>query len=79
MTKYGNEMSKTGNRLFIIGLVIAMGLLFVVLSQPVWNSKHLISQQESDCKAVHGVEIVDHGMFGDTYSCNAYLDKGVKQ
>jgi hypothetical protein len=52
-------------------------LLFVVLTQPAWNSKKLIEQQTNDCKKVGGVQIIDHGMFGDTYSCEPHLDKGV--
>ena len=72
---YGKELSKTQNIFWTGGIIFVGVLLFVVLSQPIWNAKHLINQQESDCKAQNGVEIVDHGMFGDYYSCQPYLDK----
>lgn len=61
--------------MFWFMVVPALVLLFVVLTQPVWNAKHLIQQQTDDCKKVGGVQIIDHGMFGDTYSCQQRLDK----
>lgn len=33
------------------------------------------SKLTNDCKLRHGVLIVDHGLFGDTYSCESRLDK----
>lgn len=57
---------------FVLGLLVLLG---VVLAQPAWNSKHLIAQITSDCKQRRGVLIVDHGMFGNTYSCESRLDK----
>lgn len=76
---YGSELSKTQNRIFTIGIIFAVGLLFIALTQPVWNAKKLIQQEKDDCKAVHGILIIDHGMFGDTYSCNPDYSKGVQQ
>lgn len=78
MSTYGKEVSKAQNHIYI-GVAICIGvLLFVVLMQPVWNAKQLIGQQAADCKKVGGVQVIDHGMFGDTYSCEPRLDKGVK-
>lgn len=61
------------NKFFIAGITVIATLVFVALSQPAWNSKHLIRQTTDDCKQRHGVLIVDHGMFGDNYSCQSYL------
>lgn len=76
---YGKEFNTVENKLFIGGIIFAMLLLFVALSQPVWNSKKLIQQKTDDCKAVHGVLIIDHGTFGDTYSCQPRFDRGIKE
>lgn len=65
-------------KIFMWMAIAAVLLLGVVLMQPVWNAKHLIQQQTDDCKKVGGVQIIDHGMFGDTYSCQPRLDRGVK-
>lgn len=75
---YGNEMSKTQNTMFTIGLVFAMGLLFIVMTQPVWNSTKMIADFKAKCDAQHGVQYVHHGMFGDTYECLPLLDKGIQ-
>lgn len=72
MTTIGKE-SKIEKYMFWFMIVPALILLFVALSQPVWNANNLISQQENDCKARHGIEIVDHGLFGNTYSCESNL------
>jgi hypothetical protein len=76
MSKYGVKSTRLQERLFMAGLIFTMVLLFIVLSQPVWNAKHLIQQQTNDCKKVGGVQVIDHGMFGDTYSCQPRLDRG---
>lgn len=76
---YGHEPSKLENRLYIAGAILIGLLLFVVLSQPVWNSKRMISDFKARCDAQHGVQYVHHGMFGDTYECLPLLDKGIKQ
>lgn len=75
MSTYIEKSSKIEKYLFWGILVPTIVLLFVVLSQPAWNSKKLIQQQTQDCKKVGGVQIIDHGLFGDTYSCEARLGK----
>lgn len=71
---YGGE-DKVGRYMFWFFVVPVLILLGVVLAQPIWNAPHLINQVTVDCKARHGVLIVDHGMFGDYYSCQSRLDK----
>lgn len=56
-------------------VIPALIMLFIALSQPAWNGKKLIAQQTADCKKRGGVQIIDHGLFGDTYSCESRLDK----
>jgi hypothetical protein len=75
-------MSKTigknpdGIEKMLFGFVIlALLILGMALSQPIWNAPHLINQFNSDCKKQGGIEIVDKGMFGNTYSCNPWLGK----
>lgn len=78
MSNYIGREDNVTKYLFWLLVVPTMLLLFVVLAQPVWNAKHLIQQQTDDCKKVGGVQIIDHGLFGDTYSCQPRLDRGVQ-
>lgn len=76
MTHYGQQ-SKLEDKLWVAMTIFCGLLLFVALSQPIWNANNMIKQQTEDCKKVGGVQIIDHGIFGDTYSCQPRLDKGV--
>jgi len=72
---YADKEDPVEKWLFWLLVVPALVLLFVALSEPAWNSKKLITQQTADCKKRGGVQIIDHGLFGDTYSCESRLDR----
>jgi hypothetical protein len=58
----------------IISILLALGL-FVVLSQPVWNSEKLIENFKSDCDKRGGVLLEHKKTFVTEYKCESYLGK----
>ena len=66
-----NWIDKAG----FIGVMLALGLLFVVLTQPVWRGDEMIAELKSDCAKVGGVMLEHKKMFGTSYECAERLDK----
>lgn len=63
-------------KVLLIALFIILGLaLFATLTQPAWRGQQMIARYKADCTQRHGVLIMHHQTFGDSYSCESYLGK----
>lgn len=56
-------------------VIAALGLLFVVLTQPAWRGEEMVAELKSDCAKVGGVMLEHKKMFGTSYECAERLDK----
>jgi hypothetical protein len=74
MTEMSGE-SKFEKGMFWFGIVPALVLLFVVLSQPAWRGEEMIAELRSDCDKVGGVMLEHKKMFGTSYECAERLDR----
>lgn len=75
MSKYGVKESKLEKGMFWFGVVPALLLLFVTLSQPAWRGEEMVAELKSDCAKVGGVMLEHKKMFGTSYQCAERLDK----
>lgn len=71
-------MSKIGNIIFIVNLVLTMGLFFAALAQPLWRGADMVHDMRSECDQVGGVMIEHETMLGMSYYCSPRFDQGVK-
>lgn len=75
MTDYLHKESKLEKGMFWFGVVPALVLLFVVLTQPAWRGEAMLAEMRANCDKVGGVMLEHKGMFGNTYQCAERLDK----
>lgn len=73
MTTYG---SKSGiiDKIGFAGVIGALILLFIALTQPIWNGRDMVAELKSDCDRRGGVVLQHKFMFGDSYECASRLD-----
>lgn len=70
-----NWVDKAG----FIGVMLAMGLLFIALTQPVWRGDEMIAEMKANCDKVGGIILEHKGMFGTSYECSPRYDQGIKK
>lgn len=75
MTKYGGGNETVLEKLMFGGVIAAMALLFVSMTQPAWRGKEMLAEMQSKCDQVGGVMLKEKKMFGTTYECAARLDR----
>lgn len=79
MPEYIGSEPNWVDKIGFIGVVLALILLFVAMSQPVWRGQEMLAEYKANCDKVGGVILERHGMFGTSYECSPRYDQGIKQ
>lgn len=74
MMTIGSEPGLT-SKIGSAGVMVALVLLFVALSQPAWRGEAMAAEFKSDCAKQRGVLLEHKGTFGTTYKCAPRLDR----
>lgn len=75
---YGSEPNWV-DKVGFIGVMLALGLLFVVLSQPAWRGEEMLAEMRANCDKVGGIMLETKNFLGTTYECSPRYDQGIKQ
>lgn len=63
-----------GEKIGFAGVIAALGLLLVAMTQPVWRGEAMINELKADCSKRHGIVLEHKKMFGTSYECVSRLD-----
>lgn len=69
MTTYIGTESTWVDKIGITGVILAMLLLFVAISQPMWRGQEMLAEMRSNCEKVGGVMLENKRMLGTSYEC----------
>lgn len=56
------------------GVIVALVLLFIGLTQPAWRGEEMVAELRSDCDKRGGVMLEHEKTFGTSYECASRLD-----
>lgn len=69
MTTYGGGEQGILEKIMLGGVILALILLFVTLSQPAWRGEEMLAEMRANCDKVGGVMLESKKMFGTSYEC----------
>lgn len=75
MTTYGGGKETIVEKIMFAGVIGALILLFVVLTQPAWRGQEMLAEMRANCDKVGGVMLESKKMFGTSYECAERKDR----
>lgn len=75
MPEYIGHKETWIDKVLFAGVIAALVLLFVAMSQPAWRGEEMLAEYRANCDKVGGVMLETKGMFGTTYECSERYDK----
>ena len=70
---YGSEPNWV-DRVGMIGVILAMILLFIALMQPAWRGDEMLAEMRANCDKVGGIMLEHKTMLGTSYECSPRYD-----
>lgn len=70
----GHKPGKWENRLNIFLILVFCGVLFVIMSQPVWRGEEMVAEFKEKCAMRGGILYENEKMFGIEYQCLSRMD-----
>jgi len=70
MTTYGGGKSTWVDKVGMAGVIFALGLLFVAMSQPLWRGEEMVKEMKERCALAEGKMYERKSWLGGTvYEC----------
>lgn len=69
MPDYIGHKETVFEKVMFVGVILALGLLFVALSQPAWRGEEMVAELKAHCDQRGGIVLESKKMFGTSYEC----------
>lgn len=75
MSNYIGHKETVVEKILFVGVILALCLLFVALTQPAWRGQEMLAEMRANCDKVGGVMLESKKVFGTSYECAERKDR----